>query len=204
MGRRDANGEWRRLHNEKLHILYCSPSIGRVIKSRRLRWEGYVARMEEGRSPLKILTDTPNGKRLLGRPRRRWEDNIRKDLEKIGINMRNWVDSAQGRDYWRALVNAALNLRISSAMELSLIWYLFRQYIHRKYFPNSLINKTLCRRKKPELRFTSEQLTLLRVFALSFKRSDSFVRANYAGTCCSSTRVELLYFSFTLNVFICI
>ena len=68
--------------------------------------------MEEGRSAFKILTVKPTGKRPLGRPRRRWEDNIRMDAEEIGINARNWVDSAQDRNYWRALVKAALNLRI--------------------------------------------------------------------------------------------
>ena len=68
--------------------------------------------MEEGRSAFKILIAKPTGKRPLGRPRRIWEDNIRIDLEEIGINTRNWVDSAQDRDYWRALVNAALNLRV--------------------------------------------------------------------------------------------
>ena len=72
---------------------------------------GHVARMEESRSSFKIVTGRPTGKRPLGRPRRRWEDNIRMDLEDIGINSDNWVDSAQDRDYWRALVNAALNLR---------------------------------------------------------------------------------------------
>ena len=71
-----------------------------------------VARMEEGRSPFKILIDKPTGKRLLGSPRRRWEDNIRMDREEIDINAGNWVDSAQVRDYWRALVNAVLNLRV--------------------------------------------------------------------------------------------
>jgi hypothetical protein len=73
---------------------------------------GHVARMEEGRSTFKILTGKPTGKRLLGRPRRRWEDNIRMDLEQICINAGNWFDSAHDRDYWRALVNAALNLRV--------------------------------------------------------------------------------------------
>ena len=83
--------------------MYRSPNKVRVIKSRRLRWAGHVARIEQGRSAFKILT----GKRPLGRPRRRWEDNIRMNLEEIGINAGNWVDSAQDRDYWRALVNAA-------------------------------------------------------------------------------------------------
>ena len=76
-----------------------------MIRSRRLRWEGHVARMEEGRSAFKILTGKPTGKRSLGRPRRRWEDSIRMDLKEMGVNSRNWVDSAQDRDYWRALVN---------------------------------------------------------------------------------------------------
>ena len=79
----------------------------RVIKSRRLRWAGHVARMEEGRSVVKMLTGKPTGKRSLGRPGRRLVDNIR-----IGINAGFWVDSAQDRNYWRALVNAALNLPV--------------------------------------------------------------------------------------------
>ena len=108
--KRDENGEWRRLHNEELHSLYRSPNMIRVIKSRRLRWAGHVARMEEGRSAFKILTGKPTGKRSLGRLRRRWEVNIRMDLEEIGINVGNWVDLGQDRNYWRALVNVALNL----------------------------------------------------------------------------------------------
>ena len=83
-----------------------------MIKYRRLRWAGHVARMEEGSSAFKILTGTPTRKRSLGRPRRKCEDNIRMDLEEMGINGGNWVDSAQDRDYWRVLVNAALNLRV--------------------------------------------------------------------------------------------
>ena len=83
-----------------------------MIKSIRLRCAGHVARMEEGRSAFKILIGKPTGKRPLGRPSRRWEDNIRMDLEEIGISAGNWVDSAQDRNYWRALINAALNLRI--------------------------------------------------------------------------------------------
>ena len=71
-----------------------------------------VARMEEGRSAFKILTGNLTGKRPLGRPRHRWEDNIRMDPEEIGINAGNWVDLAQDRNYWRALVNAAWNLRV--------------------------------------------------------------------------------------------
>ena len=78
-----------------------------MIKSRRLRWTGHVARIEEIKSVFQILTGKPTGKRPLGRPKRSCEDNIRMDLEEIGINAGNWVDSAQDRDYWRALVNAA-------------------------------------------------------------------------------------------------
>ena len=82
----DENGEWRRLHNEELHSLYRSPNIVREIKYRRVRCASHVARLKEGRSAFKILTGKPTGKRPLGKPRRRWEDNIRMDLEEIGIN----------------------------------------------------------------------------------------------------------------------
>ena len=108
-GMRMGSGEGSTMRNFRV---YCSPNIVRVIRSRRLRWAGHVARLEEGRSAFKILTGKPTGKRPLGRPRRRWEDNIRMDLEEISINAGNWVDSAQDRNYWRALVNAALNLRV--------------------------------------------------------------------------------------------
>ena len=106
--KRDENGEWRRFHNEELHSSYRSPDILRVIKFRGLRWAGNVARMKEGRIVFKILTGKPQGKRSFVRPRRRCEDHIRIDLREIGINTRNWVDSAQDMDYWRALVTAAL------------------------------------------------------------------------------------------------
>ena len=96
---RYENGVRRKLHNEKCHSLYHSANIIRVIKSRRLRWVAHVARMEEGRSAFKILTSEPTGKRPLGRPRRRWEGNIRMVLKEISISTRNWVDSAQYRDY---------------------------------------------------------------------------------------------------------
>ena len=77
-----------------------------------MRWAGHVARVEEGRRAFKIVTGKPTGRRPLGRPRRRWESNIRMDLEERGINAGIWVDSAQDRDYWRALVNVVLNLRV--------------------------------------------------------------------------------------------
>ena len=79
-----------------------------MITLKILRWAGYVARMEEGRGTFKLLT----GKRHLGRPRRRWEDNTRMDIQEMGVNTRNWVDSTQNRYYWRAFVNAVLNLRV--------------------------------------------------------------------------------------------
>ena len=82
-----------------------------MIKSKKLIWAGNVARMEEGRSAFKI-TGIITGNRPLGKPRHRWEDNIRMDLKEIGINAGNWVDSAQDRNYWRALVIEALNLRV--------------------------------------------------------------------------------------------
>ena len=110
--RRDANGEWRRLHNGELHSLHHSHNIDRVIKPRGLRWAGHVARMEKDRNALKNLIGKLTGKRSLGRPRSRRENNIRMDLKEIGINTRNWVDSTQDRNYYRALGSAALNLRV--------------------------------------------------------------------------------------------
>ena len=92
--------------------MYRSPNIVRVIRSRRLRWACQVFRMEKGRTAFNILTGTPTGNKHLEIPKRIWEDNIRMDLKEIGIITRNWVHSTQDMDYWRALVNAALNLRV--------------------------------------------------------------------------------------------
>ena len=110
--KKDANGEWRSLHNEELHSLYRLSNIVRSIKSRRLRWVGHVVRIKEGSSSFKILIGrpTPIGKRPLGRLKGRLEDNIRINLKEIGINTRNLFDSAQDRDYWRALVNVTFHL----------------------------------------------------------------------------------------------
>ena len=102
--KRYENGEWRRLHNEEPH---SSPNIVVVIKSRGLRWAGHIARMGEDRSTFNIFTSKPTGKRRLGRPMRRREDNIRMDLKEIGINTRNLDDLTQDMDYWRALANVA-------------------------------------------------------------------------------------------------
>ena len=94
-------------------MLYHLPNIVRkTSRSRIVRSAKNIARIGEGRSAFKNLTRKPTGKRPLGRPRHRWEDNIRMDLEEIGINAGNWVDSAQDRDYWRALVNTTLYLRV--------------------------------------------------------------------------------------------
>jgi hypothetical protein len=107
-----VTGGWRKLHNEELHNLYSSPSIIRIIKSRRMRCAGNVARMRETRNADRILVGNPEGKRPLGRPRRRWVGNIKMDLRKIGWDGRDWIDLAQDRDQWMALVRAVMNLRV--------------------------------------------------------------------------------------------
>jgi len=103
---------WRKLHNEELNDLYCSPNIIRVIKSRRMRWAGHVARMGEGRGVYRVLVGKPEGKRPLGRTRRRWENNIKMDLQEVGCGGMDWIELAQDRDRWRALVSAVMNLRV--------------------------------------------------------------------------------------------
>jgi hypothetical protein len=97
-----------KLHNEELHNLYCSPSIIRMIKSRRMRWAGQVARMREKRTAYRVSV----GKRPLGRPRRGWENNIKMDLAEIGWGGMDWIDLAQDRDRWRTHVNMVMNLRV--------------------------------------------------------------------------------------------
>ncbi|KAJ4443425.1 hypothetical protein ANN_05093 [Periplaneta americana] len=109
--RDEVTGEWRKLHNTELHALYSSPDIIRNIKSRRLRWAGHVARMGESTNAYRVLVGRPEGKRPLGRPRRRWEDNIKMDLREVGYDDRDWINLAQDMDQWRAYVRAAMNLR---------------------------------------------------------------------------------------------
>jgi hypothetical protein len=110
--RNEVTGEWRKLHNEELRDFNSSPSIIRIIKSRWIWWAGHVARMEEKRNAYKLFLGRPNGKRPLGRLRRRWVDNIKIDLLEIGWDGVDWIGLAQDRDNWRALVNAVMNLRV--------------------------------------------------------------------------------------------
>ena len=94
---------------EELNDLYCSPNIVRVIKSRRMRWAGHVAHMGERRAIYRVWVGKPEGKRPLGRPRHGWEDNIKVDLQEVGCGSMDWVELAQDRDRWQALVNALMN-----------------------------------------------------------------------------------------------
>ena len=110
--RDEVTGEWRRLHNEELNDLYSSPNIVRVIKSRRMRWAGHVARMGEEMGVYRVLLGKPEGRRPLWRPRRRWVDNIRMDLQEVGCGYMDWIGRAQDRDRWRKLVSAVMNLRV--------------------------------------------------------------------------------------------
>jgi hypothetical protein len=100
------------LHNDELHSLYSSPNIVRVIKSRRVRWAGNVARMEEGTGVYRVLVGRPEGMRPLERPGRMWEDKIKLDLREIGFDVANWVRLAQDRVQWRTFVNTVMNLRV--------------------------------------------------------------------------------------------
>ena len=109
--RDEVTGERRRLHNEELNDLYSSPNIVRVIKSRRMRWAGHVACMGEETGAYRVLVGKPDGKRPLGRPSRRWVDNIRMDLQEVGCGFVDWIGLARDRDRWRTLVSAVMNLR---------------------------------------------------------------------------------------------
>jgi hypothetical protein len=107
-----VTGDWRKLHNEELHNLCFPPNIIIMTKSRRMRWAGHVALMGEKRNAYRILVGKPGGKRPLGRPRRRWVDNIKIDLREIGWDGMGHINLAQDRDLWRALVNTVMNLRV--------------------------------------------------------------------------------------------
>jgi len=104
--------EWRRLYNEELNDLYSSPNIVWVIKSRRIRWAGHVARIGEDRGVYRVLVGKPEGKRPQGKPRRRWVGNIMMDLQEVGCGYMDWIGLAQDRDSWRTLVSAVMNLRV--------------------------------------------------------------------------------------------
>jgi len=110
--RGEVTGEWRELYNDDLNVLYSSPNIVRVINSRRVRWAGHVARIGEGRGVYRVLVGKSEGKRSLGRPRRRWENNIKMYLQEVGCGGMDWIELAQDRDRWRAFVNPVMNLQI--------------------------------------------------------------------------------------------
>jgi hypothetical protein len=110
--RDELTGKWRKLHNEELHDLYSSPSIIRIMKSRRMRWAVHVARKGEKRNWYRLLVGKPEGKRPLRRPRRWWMENIMMDLVELGWDDVDSIGLAQDRDRWRALVNSVLNLRV--------------------------------------------------------------------------------------------
>jgi hypothetical protein len=110
--RSEVTGEWRKLHNNELNDLYSSPSVIRIIKSRRMRWAGHVARMVEKLNAYRLLVGKPEGKRPLGRPRRRWVDNIRMDLGEVRWGDVDWIGLAQDRNRCGAVVNSVLNLRV--------------------------------------------------------------------------------------------
>jgi hypothetical protein len=97
---------------EELNDLYSSTNIVRVIKSRRMRWAGHVARMGVGSSVYRIFMRKPEGKRPLGRPMCRWEDNIKMSLQEVGGGGLDWIELAHDRDRWRALVTAVMNVHV--------------------------------------------------------------------------------------------
>jgi len=110
--RDEVTGEWRRFHNEELNDLYCSPNVVRVIKSRRMRWAEHVACMVEERGVYRVLVGKPEGRRPLGRPRCRWVDNIRMDLQEVRCGCMDWIGLAHDKDRCRTVVSAIMNLGV--------------------------------------------------------------------------------------------
>ena len=110
--RDEVTGEWRKLPSEELRYLYSLPNIVQVVKSRRMRWVGHVAHVGERRGIYRVLVGKSEGTRLLGRPRHRWEDNIKMDRQEMGCGGMDWIELVQDTDRWWALVNAVMNLQV--------------------------------------------------------------------------------------------
>jgi len=110
--RDDVTGKWRKLHKEELNDLHSLPNTVRVVKSSRMRWAGHVARMGKDRRVHRVLVGKLEGKMPLGRPRRGWEDNIKMDLKEVGVGRGDWMELAQDRDRWRALVGTVRDFRV--------------------------------------------------------------------------------------------
>jgi hypothetical protein len=103
----EVTGEWRELHSDDLNDLCCSLNVIRVIKSRRMKWAGHVARIGERKDVYRVLVGKPEGKRPLGRSKHRWEDNIKNEMGEL-----DWIDLAQDRNSWRAITNTVMNFRV--------------------------------------------------------------------------------------------
>ena len=108
----EVTGEWRKINNEELSDFYSLPNIVRVVKSKIIRWEGLVVHMGEGRGVHRVLVGKPERKRQLGRPRHRWENKIKTDLQEMGGGCGDWMELAQDRDRWRALVSMVMNFQV--------------------------------------------------------------------------------------------
>jgi hypothetical protein len=111
--RDEVTGEWRKLHNVELSDRHSSPNIVRVIKWRRMRWAGHVARLGDKSGVFRGLVGKPEGKRPPGRPKLRWQDNIKMDVQEVGCGGMEWMELAEDRDRWRELLKAVMNLRVS-------------------------------------------------------------------------------------------